>query len=69
MKKYNELNTEELFNLAVQHQKVNNLNQAKKIYKEILSFKPKFIEAHKNLGLIFQKLSNQIEFRRKQFLC
>ena len=59
MKNYNELNTEELFNLAVQHQKVNNLNQAKKIYKKILSFKPKFIEAHKNLGLIFQKL-NQI---------
>ena len=64
MKKYNELNTEELFNLAVQHQKVNNLNQAKKIYKKILSFKPKFIEAHKNLGLIFQKL-NQIEEAQK----
>ena len=53
--KYNEFNTEELFNLAFQHQKVNNLNQAKKIYKKILSFKPNFIEAHKNLGLIFQK--------------
>ena len=64
MKEYNELNTEELFNLAVQHQKVNNLNQAKKIYKKILSFKPKFIEAHKNLGLIFQKL-NEIEEAQK----
>ena len=64
MKKYNELNTEELFNLAVQHQKVNNLNQAKKIYKKILSFKPNFIEAHKNLGLIFQKL-NEIEEAQK----
>ena len=64
MKKYNELNTEELFNLAVQHQKVNNLNQAKKIYKKILSYKPKFIEAHRNLGLIFQKL-NEIEEAQK----
>ena len=67
MKKYNELNTEELFNLAVQHQKVNNLNQAKKIYKKILSFKPKFIEAHKNLGLIFQKSYQIIGNAKKDF--
>ena len=48
------LNIEELFNLALQNQKKNNLVKAKKIYNKILNLHPKFIEAYNNLGLIYK---------------
>ena len=48
------LNIEELFNLAVQNQKKNNLVDAKKLYNKILNLHPKFIEAYNNLGLIYR---------------
>ena len=48
------LNIEELFNLAVQNQKKNNLVEAKKLYNKILNLHPKFIEAYNNLGLIYR---------------
>ena len=48
------LNIEELFNLAVQNQKKNNLVDAKKLYNKILNLHPEFIEAYNNLGLIYR---------------
>ena len=48
------LNIEELFNLAVQNQKKNNLVDAKKLYNKILNLHPKFIAAYNNLGLIYK---------------
>ena len=54
MNKVNQLNIEELFNLAVQNQKKKNLDEAKKIYNNILKSHPKFVEAYNNLGLIFR---------------
>ena len=47
---------DELFSLAVQNQKNNNLQAAKNLYKKILKLNPKFIKAYNNLGLIFQKM-------------
>ena len=62
----NELNIRDLFNLALQNQKENNLNDAKNLYQKILKFQPKFIEAHKNLGLIYQK-SGEIDKAKKHY--
>ena len=62
----NKLNIEDLFNLALQNQKENNLNDAKNLYKKILKLQPKFIEAHKNLGLIYQK-SGEIDKAKKHY--
>ena len=64
MSKINELNIKELFNLAISNQKKNDLENAKNIYKQILIIHPKFIEAYKNLGLIYQK-QDKIEKAKK----
>jgi len=66
MNENNGFNIEDLFNLAIQNQKENNLNVAKNLYQKILKLQPKFIEAHKNLGLIYQK-SGEIDNARKHY--
>ena len=66
MNENNGFNIEDLFNLAIQNQKENNLNVAKNLYQKILKLQPKFIEAHKNLGLIYQK-SGELDNARKHY--
>ena len=50
------LTTEETFSLAVQNQQKNNLQIAKNLYKETLKINPNYVDAHNNLGIIFQAL-------------
>ena len=50
------LTTKETFNLAVQSHKKNNLQVAKKLYKEILKTNPNFAGAHNNLGNVLHEL-------------
>ena len=48
------LTTEETFALAVQNHQKNNLQVAGNLYKEILKTNPNHVDAHNNLGLVFQ---------------
>ena len=50
------LTTKETFSLAVQNHKKNNLQAAKKLYKEILKTNPNFEGAHNNLGNVLNEL-------------
>ena len=50
------LTTKETFSLAVQNHKKNNLQAAKKLYKEILKTNPNFAGAHNNLGNVLHEL-------------
>ena len=50
------LTTKETFSLAVQNHKKNNLQAAKKLYKEILKTNPNFSGAHNNLGNVLHEL-------------
>ena len=50
------LSTKETFDLAVQNHKKNNLQAAKKLYKEILKTNPNFEGAHNNLGNVLNEL-------------
>ena len=52
------LTTEETFALAIQNHKKNNLQVAENLYKEILKTNPNYVNAHNNLGLVFQKLGD-----------
>ena len=56
MSKENKSSIDELFSLAVQNQRNNNLQVSKNLYKKIIKLNPKFIKAYNNLGLIFQKM-------------
>ena len=56
MSKKNKSSIDELFSLAVQNQRNNNLQVSKDLYKKIIKLNPKFIKAYNNLGLIFQKM-------------
>ena len=55
--------TKDTFSLAVQNHKKNNLQVAKDLYKEILRTNPNHVDAHNNLGLIFQTLG---EFQKSR---
>ena len=48
--------TSEKFKQAIQNQQENNLDDAQKIYNEILKINPNHIDVHFNLGIIFTKL-------------
>ena len=50
------LTAKETFDLAVQNQQKNNLQIAKNLYKETLKINPNYVDAHNNLGIIFQAL-------------
>ena len=56
MNKKKNLTTKEMFVLALQHHKKNNLKIAENLYKEILKTDPNHIDTHNNLGMIFKKL-------------
>ena len=60
------LTTKETFNLAVQSHKKNNLQVAKKLYKEILKTNPNFAGAHNNLGNVLHELG---EFQKAISCC
>jgi tetratricopeptide (TPR) repeat protein len=53
MNKNKESNINELFNEALKNHKEGNFQIAKQIYKKILRFDPKFINAYQNLGIIY----------------
>ena len=55
------LTAKETFDLAVQNQQKNNLQIAKNLYKETLKINPNYVDAHNNLGIIFQALG---EFKK-----
>jgi len=50
------LTTKETFDLALQNHQKNNLRVAGNLYKEILKTNPNHVDAHNNLGVVFQKL-------------
>ena len=54
MNKKKNLTTKETFALAVQNHQKNNLQVAGNLYKEILKTNHNHVEAHNNLGLVFQ---------------
>ena len=56
MNEKNNLTAKETFDLAVQNQQKNNLQIAKNLYKETLKINPNYVDAHNNLGIIFQAL-------------
>ena len=58
MNDYKNLTLKELFTLAVQNHKDNNLEVAKNLYNEVLKKNPKFINAYNNLGVIFKELKD-----------
>ena len=51
-----EINIKHAFNLAIQYHQKNNLNEAKKIYLQILKINPNHINAHNNLGAAYKQL-------------
>ncbi len=50
------LTIEEIFDLAVQKHQSNNLQDAQNYYQKILELDPNHVNAHNNLGVIFQGL-------------
>ena len=50
------LTLKEAFNLAVKNHQNNNLQNAKSYYHKVLELDPNFVNAHNNLGAIFQGL-------------
>ena len=54
MNKKKNLTTKEIFALAVQNHQKNNLQVAESFYKETLKRNPNHVDAHNNLGIIFQ---------------
>ena len=51
-----EINIKHAFNLAIQYHQKNNLNEAKKIYLQILKINPNHVNAHNNLGAAYKQL-------------
>ena len=51
-----EINIKHAFNLAVQYHQKNNLNEAKKIYLQILKINPNHVNARNNLGAAYKQL-------------
>jgi len=56
MKERKNLTTKETFALAFQNHQKNNLQVAESFYKETLKRNPNHVDAHNNLGIIFQVL-------------
>ena len=56
MNKKKKLTTEEIFALALQNHKKNNLQVAKNYYNETLRMNLNHVDAHNNLGIIFFNL-------------
>ena len=56
MKKKKNQTTEENFALALQNHKKNNLQIAKKLYKETLKSSPYYEGVHSNLGILYNQL-------------
>ncbi len=50
-----EINIKQTFNLAIQYHQKNNLNEAKKIYLQILKINPNHVNAHNNLGAAYKQ--------------
>ena len=50
------INIKQTFNLAIQYHQKNNLNEAKKIYLQILKINPNHVNAHNNLGAAYKQL-------------
>ena len=50
------LTTKEIFSLAVQNHKKNNIKAAQNLYNQILKVNPSHVDANNNLGVIFQQL-------------
>ena len=51
-----EINIKHAFNLAIQYHQKNNLDEAKKIYLQILKINPNHVNAHNNLGAAYKQL-------------
>ena len=56
MDKNNNLKKLEAFTLAVKNHQENNLRAAKILYYKVLKIDPNYIDAHNNLGIMFQSL-------------
>jgi len=56
MKDEKDLTVKEAFDLAVQNHLNNNLQDAQNYYQKVLKIDPNYVNAHNNLGIIFQKL-------------
>ena len=52
------LTIKEAFDLAVQYHQNNNLQDAQNYYNKVLELDPNYVNAHNNLGAIFQKLGD-----------
>ena len=50
------LTTKETFDLAVKNHQKNNIKEAQNLYNKILGIDPNYVNAHNNLGVIFQGL-------------
>ena len=55
------INTKQIFNLALQYQNQKNFKEAKKLYKKLIRIEPKLIEAQYNLGVIYEETKNYDE--------
>ena len=51
-----EINIKHAFNLTIQYHQKNNLNEAKKIYLQILKINPNHVNAHNNLEAAYKQL-------------
>ena len=51
-----EINIKHAFNLAIQYHQKNNLDEAKKIYLQILKINPNHVNAHNNLEAAYKQL-------------
>ena len=63
-----EINIKQTFNLVIQYHKKNNLNEAKKIYLQILKINPNHVNAHNNLGAAYKQLG-KIEYKALEEFC
>ena len=56
-----EINIKHAFNLAIQYHQKNNLDEAKKIYLQILKINPNHVNAHNNLGAAYKQIGVKLK--------
>ncbi len=61
MYKNKNLSIDEAFKIAVKNQQKNKIKEAQNLYNKILEINPNHLQAHYNLGIIFEKLGELIK--------